>query len=116
MATFTNPLTNGLWTVVDYGIVVDTIHIPAPGAGWALLLQMWNFSTDTQQAILLEQGTKLVDKQYAGANGGKTVSFVGLSIATPEGIYLAANTALTVTTIAGNTVIGVMYRVVSETA
>ena len=115
MGTFTAK-SGAVWHVAEYSSAqTDTILIAAPGAGKAIQMLKWKFSSDTALKVTLKAGADVVDAQYVAANGGQIVPFEGAAahaawVSVPQ---LPANTALTVTTsAAGNVVVGVLYRIV----
>ena len=118
MASFTNK-TGAIWTAVAYGSAqTDTAIVAAPGAGKKILLIGWKAAADTASDVTLEEaGTGLIDALYLAANGNELEMIGDASagnVAYEEGVLLAENTALTVTTTgAGNVTIGVLYRVVN---
>ena len=107
MATFLSEL-GFVWENVEYATAqTDTILVAAPGAGKALQVLEWKFSTNTRMKIILEQGANLVDVQHADSYGGQIASFSKM-------IQLPENTALTATTsVDGDVFIGVFHRTVA---
>lgn len=105
------------WVAQDFAVAQTDIElVAAPGAGKAIELLAWKFSTDTAQALTLEDGDgTLVDKQYAAANGGQ-IARMGFDSANDDydnGARLVANKSLTFTSAAaGNVSVGVLYSIV----
>ncbi|KKM02435.1 hypothetical protein LCGC14_1784480 [marine sediment metagenome] len=106
MSTFVS-LLGDTWETAEYATAqTDTVIVAAPGAGKAVQLLEWKWTSDTQLKITFEEGANLVDAQYCDARGGQVVPW-------SKAIQLGENIALTVTTSAdGNVMIGVLYRTV----
>ena len=107
MGTFVSQL-GVTWKTAEYTAAqTDTVLIAAPGAGNAIELLGWKWSTDTAMKITLEESANLVDAQHCAVDGSQVVAF-------SEAVALPANTALTITTSAtSNVAVGVLYRVIS---
>ena len=96
------------WKTAEYTAAqTDTVLIAAPGAGNAIELLGWKWSTDTAMKITLEETANLVDAQHCAVDGSQVVAF-------SEAVALPANKALTITTSEiGDVAVGVLYRVVT---
>ena len=107
MGSFTSQL-GVTWKTAEYSTTqTDTVLIAAPGAGNAIELLGWKWSTDTAIKITLEETANLVDAQHCGIDGSQVVQF-------SEAVALPANKALTITTSAtSNVAVGVLYRIVT---
>ena len=107
MGSFTSQL-GVTWKTAEYSAAqTDTVLIAAPGAGKAIELLEWKWSTDTAMKITLEETANLVDAQHCAVDGSQVVPF-------SEAVALPANKALTITTSGtSNVAVGVLYRVVS---
>ena len=106
MATTTRVGDNGdTWAIAPFtGAQTDAAVIAAPGAGKALLLLGWKWSTSLQATLTLEdEDDGLIDQQYAAADGGQVVGF---------SCQVAANKAVQFTSTAGDAVVGVLYRTI----
>lgn len=85
------------WTAVEYAAnVTDLELIPAPPAGWRLIVHTIVVSTDAAGTVLFEQGnaTRFIGRLNFAADG----SFV---LDSPLGLRLAESTSLTMTTTTG---------------
>ena len=107
MGSFTSQL-GVTWKTAEFTTAqTDTVLIAAPGAGLAIELLEWKWSTDTALKITLEETANLVDAQHCAVDGSQVVPF-------SEAVALPANKALTITTsVDGDVAVGVLSRIVS---
>ena len=113
MASFTNQRTGEVWDSDTY-TGDDQEVIAAPGAGKAILIKYFNWTSDSDSTVIFEcGGTNVLAGQYVAANSGMIAPIASDRRPEHDGIMCTANTALTVSASAGNVYVNILYKIVT---
>ncbi len=116
--TDTFQLANGwIWGTSTFSAAqTDTELVVAPGAGSQIEIAAWKLAADAAIDMTLDdEDQNIIDRVYLPVDGDSRFILNNDLLASVGGIKLVDNKALDITTVgAGNTFVGVLYRVVTR--